>query len=280
MKDKRVVIAHYHTFKNSGTSFDELLTANYGDAHLCFDGPFAYTNFSQPELVKIVRRHPEVLAFSSHSIRLPVPTDLWTTILAAVFVRHPILRIRSAYGFEMKSWRSKQQVNNAPTSKLLAKTFDKFLTQQAPDAPSFDDWINSQREAKDLHLLSNSQTQLFSGVYGSVGLSSLAYPRGKESFRISDLEQAKRNLRTVPLLARTENFERDVQRFPAILQGYGIEFEYRALPAANVTHPIANESLETRLKYVRDEVSGENWAWLLQANTQDQQLYDFAGSLV
>ena len=76
MKEKRSVIVHYHTFKNSGTSFDELLTANYQDAHLCFDGPFPYTLFNQQELLKVIRRNPNKIAFSSHSIRLPVPTDL------------------------------------------------------------------------------------------------------------------------------------------------------------------------------------------------------------
>ena len=103
MKEKRSVIVHYHTFKNSGTSFDELLTANYQDAHLCFDGPFPYTLFNQQELLKVIRRNPNKIAFSSHSIRLPVPTDLEHNAIAALFVRHPILRIRSVYGFEMRS---------------------------------------------------------------------------------------------------------------------------------------------------------------------------------
>ena len=110
MKEKRSVIVHYHTFKNSGTSFDELLTANYQDAHLCFDGPFPYTLFNQQELLKVIRRNPNKIAFSSHSIRLPVPTDLEHNAIAALFVRHPMLRIRSVYGFEMRSAEAAEKI--------------------------------------------------------------------------------------------------------------------------------------------------------------------------
>ena len=48
----RHVICHYHIYKNSGTTFDHLLARNFGDRHVCFDGPFPYFTIGQKELAK------------------------------------------------------------------------------------------------------------------------------------------------------------------------------------------------------------------------------------
>ena len=69
----RHVICHYHIYKNSGTSFDEILRANYGERHIGFDGPFPYFAISQQELAKIIQRNPKAKAFSSHQTSLPPP---------------------------------------------------------------------------------------------------------------------------------------------------------------------------------------------------------------
>ena len=255
MKKQRSVIAHFHTYKNSGTSFDELLTENFGDSHLLFDGPFPYSFINQEELKEIVRRHPSHIAFSSHSIRLPVPTNLWSNVLAAVFIRHPILRVRSVYGFETR---------NSDDSDII----------------DFDAWITAQRKAKTIHALSNSQTQMFSGVYGRVGLHKDFTHRKMGDWRGSDLSQAKRNLQCVPLLARTEYFDDDVQRFGSVLAKHEIEFKFTKKRAANVSNPNAEKSTEDRLQLVRGELSEENYRWLKHANELDQELYEFAGKLL
>ncbi len=285
MNAKRSVIVHYHTFKNSGTSFDKLLTANYKDDHLCFDGPFPYTMFNQQELLKVIRRNPTKTAFSSHSIRLPVPTDLDVNAVAAVFIRHPILRIRSVYGFEMRSEGIKAKLQATVKSKF----FTKKKSPQKPagttnNQPSFDEWITYLRghTASNLNagLLSNSQTHMFCGVYGSVGIAKSFFAGGPKAVRLSDLDQAKRNLLAVPLLARTEAFERDVKRFPEILSKYGIEFNYHDLPAANVSSPEAGRPIDARLQHAQEELSEDNWRWLMDANAQDLELYDFSNELL
>jgi len=285
MKEKRSVIVHYHTFKNSGTSFDELLTANYQDAHLCFDGPFSYTQFNQQELLKVIRRHPNKIAFSSHSIRLPVPTDLEHNAIAALFVRHPILRIRSVYGFEMRSAGTAEKIKSALKKTLHGTTDNAESGKRLLDAnPSFDEWVTHLRNDTTMNLnaglLSNSQTHMFCGVFGSVGLAKTFLAGDPSTFRVSDLDQAKRNLLTVPLLARTEAYEDDVKRFPAILAEYGIEFSYKDLPAANVTHHEVRQPIEKRLEQIMKELSPDNWDWLNNANGQDLELYEFTNQLL
>lgn len=285
MNAKRSVIVHYHTFKNSGTSFDELLTANYEDDHLCFDGPFPYTMFNQQELLKVIRRNPAKIAFSSHSIRLPVPTDLFHNTIAAVFVRHPILRIRSVYGFEMRSAGVGSTIKKALKKTLHGSAGAADATPPLlSDNPSFDEWVTYLRNDQTMNLnaglLSNSQTHMFCGVFGSVGLAKNVFPGSPDAFRISDLDQAKRNVLTVPLLARTETYDNDVQRFPAILAEYGIDFNYQELPAANVTHQGIGQPIDQRLEQIRNELSEENWEWLLSANQQDAELYEFCNQLL
>jgi hypothetical protein len=285
MNSKRSVIVHYHTFKNSGTSFDELLTANYKDNHLCFDGPFPYTMFNQQELLKVIRRSPTKIAFSSHSIRLPVPTDLDVNAVAALFIRHPLLRIRSVYGFEMRSEGIKAKLQTAVKSKLFKKkAIPQEATATADQQPTFDEWVTYLRghTASNLNagLLSNSQTHMFCGVYGTAGIAKTFFADGPKAVRLSDLDQAKRNLLAVPLLARTETFEQDVKRFPEILSRYGIEFNYQDFPAANVSNPNADGSVKDRLQHVEEELSEDNLTWLSYANAQDLELYNFSTEIL
>lgn len=267
----RHVIAHFHTYKNSGSSFDELLQANFGDAHIGFDGPFPFSFFNQQELIKVVNRHPDGVAFSSHQIRLPVPTSLDCKVLAAVFVRHPILRIRSIYGYAQKLSPELQDSEGKNQShRVEALAIEN----------SFEEWILALRAKKSVHHLSNAQTQIFAGVYGAAGLQRFQEKPSDSVHLISDFEQAKRNLAAVPLLARTEYYDEDTARFPDILATYGIDFELKALAPANVTTPYADLSVDDRVEKVLGELSEETRSWLIHANTQDLALYDYATGLL
>jgi len=269
MNAKRQVIVHYHTFKNSGSSFDQLLSANYGDRHLTFDSPFPYTTFNQEELSKIIQRHTRHIAFSSHSIRLPVPTSLWIDTLAVVFVRHPILRVKSVYGFLKKNFNSKKEGQEAKIDE----------TEQWAGQLDFDLWLTKMIETRNLHLLSNSQTQMFSGVYGTRGLTSMVDGKS-QPIRISDLPQAKRNLAGVPLLARTEFYDVDIQNFSKVLESYGIAFENLEQKPVNVTSDTMGEPISTRIQAVLQELSDSNASWVVRANQQDLSLYDYATALL
>ena len=100
---QRNVIVHHHIFKNAGTTFERVLDENYGDKHLSFDGPFTFSHISQDQLAAIIERHPSHVAFSSHQIHLPAPSSLSFRAIPVVFVRHPLLRIRSVFLFEERN---------------------------------------------------------------------------------------------------------------------------------------------------------------------------------
>lgn len=248
----RTVICHYHIYKNSGTTFDGILARNFGQKHICFDGPFPYFTINQKELSKVILRNRSVVAFSSHQIVLPVPPSLEFNVLAAVFVRHPILRIRSIYKFKG------QEQDGTETSRLAGEL-------------DFEAWCaHGLGHQQELVHVSNAQTKLLGG---SVGEPSLA-KRGPKCM-IYDLEQAKRNLGSVALLARTECFSEDVERFVDVMAEHGIEFAIGDTSPRNVTTESIGMSLEERLGEVEAELTPTTWDALRAANQQDLALYDW-----
>jgi len=253
----RTVICHYHIYKNSGTSFDALLTENYGDKHICFDGPFPFFSIDQEEFTKIIQRKNDKVAFSSHQVKLPVPVSLDFHVLPVVFVRHPLLRVLSIYNFK-------------------AQTYDGTTISKAAREMSFDEWItycfgNSQ----ELTQISNSQTRIVGSAYRQKPLMR-RMPMGMEY----DIHQAIRNIDCVKLLARTEHFNEDVKRFPKILCEYDIKFEFKDLAPKNVTSKSFDQSIEERIDGVKQLLSEVNYQKLLDANMQDKRLLEHVSDLL
>lgn len=254
----RTVICHYHIFKNSGTSFDEQLTANYGDAHCTFDGPFRYSKINQDELFKIINNHKHCVAFSSHQINLPVPTSLDFCVEPVVFVRHPLLRIRSIYQFGKKS------PSSSPVGDLSLNL-------------DFADWVHEcMKTPTSVAAISNAQARLLSSVYNRLGIQR----RSPEGGMLCDLNQALRNLSQVNLVGRTEYFESDVGRFTEILARSGIDFSFHRKSATNVTSRDIALPLDARLDNVREEVGDETYDLLESINEQDLYLFNHVSERV
>ena len=257
----RNVIAHYHTYKNSGTSFDRILQSNYGEGHVSFDGPFPYMVISQREFHKIIANHPEAIAFSSHQIRLPVPASAQLNVLAVAFVRHPFLRIRSVYEF------AKRREDPNP-SDLWARELD------------FNGWLAKMRSSRRMVNINNSQVEIYGGVYDAPASMVASGTEQLGFWAEGDIAQAKRNLLTVPLLARTEFFDRDVGIFPKIMAQHGVTFNFTPGIKDNVSSITDGMSLEERIRQIEEELDADNLAWMHAANNNDLALYQFASELI
>ena len=251
----RTVICHYHIYKNSGTSFDSLLTQNFGDRHISFDGPFPFFTIDQEQLSRIIERKVNVVAFSSHQIQLPAPPSLEFNILPVVFLRHPLLRVLSIYRFKRK-------------------TFDGTPTSKAAQGMTFDEWIShSFSDRLEITHISNAQTRFLGSAYRQRPLM-----KRKVNTMEYDINQALRNLGNVKLLARTEYFDEDVSRFPKVLAQYEIDFVFTPANPLNVTGNDHRKSIEERIGEIRQLLSAENYQKLVMANIQDTFLYDFISS--
>ncbi|MCP4091216.1 MAG: sulfotransferase family 2 domain-containing protein [Gammaproteobacteria bacterium] len=249
----RNIICHYHIYKNSGTSFDSILKANYGDKHICFDGPFPFFSINQTEFESIINRHPNIVAFSSHQIKLPVPSSLKFNVLPVIFIRHPILRIYSIYKFKRKT------KDGTSLSKLaIANSFNNWVTH------CFDN-------SMEITHVSNAQTRIISAVYDKKPIIG----RRADAMEY-DINQALRNLSGVELLGRTEMFDGDVQHFPKILKKHGIAFQYINNGPKNVTNNDIHLPLDERIHDVVEKLSQTNTERLQSANTQDMRLFDYA----
>lgn len=253
----RTVICHYHIYKNSGTSFDTLLTENFGDDHICFDGPFPFFTIDQEQLSRIVERKKDIIAFSSHQIQLPAPVSLDYLVLPVVFLRHPLLRIMSIYNFKRQS-------------------DDGTLTSKNARDMTFDEWINyCFSDNQEITHISNAQTRLLGAAYRQRPLM-----RRKPNAMEYDVHQAIRNIKNVPLLARTEYFNQDVGKFPKILSGYGIDFKFEKIDPQNTTSDNLDKPIIERLDAIKQLLTEKNYQRLLDANEQDLMLFDYASNLV
>jgi len=253
----RTVICHYHIYKNSGTSFDSLLSKNYGERHICMDGPFPYFIIDQEQLGRVIERNSKVIAFSSHQFQLPVPVSLDFQVLPVVFVRHPLLRIQSIYKF-------KRQSNDGTITSANAQNM------------MFDEWIeHCFIDRQEITHISNAQTRLLGSVYRQRPLM-----RRNSHAMEYDINQAIRNIENVQLLARTEYFNQDVGYFPRILKKYGVEFNFKETTPLNVTSNFQNRSISDRVDQVTQSLSDGNYQKLLIANKQDSLLFDYVSNSI
>lgn len=251
----RTVLIHYHIYKNSGTSFEQVLDASFGAAHERFDGPYPFFTINQDQLIQIIQRRSNVIAFSSHQVLLPQPTDIDCRIIAATFLRHPILRLGSIYRF-------KRGADDGTLTAQLATTHD------------FAGWIEASFQNRtELTLVSNPQTRYFAGVYGRQ--AEVQVEPGRLTY---DQATARRNLVNVELLGRTEHFESDLVRFTRIASRFGLRLvtpEVTHYNSTEVTSDPASERAECLLSSLPDSLRDK----LLAANAQDFELYAEAGRL-
>ena len=209
--------------------------------------------------------------FSSHQIRLPVPRSLSTRVLAAVFVRDPILRVRSIYAFNRK--RYSQEPEGGGDTPI--NDFQRWSVEC-----DFGEWIARVRNHNSVLQISNAQVQAFGGIHGEPALYHKQRADGVTAAVYSDFDQARRNLEVVPLLARTEHFGRDIQNFAPILEQHGFDFRPEDRDPANVSNPLHGEPTEVRRAAIREEIGEECYTWLENANRQDSALFEFVSAML
>ncbi|HCP80253.1 MAG TPA: hypothetical protein DIT67_01190 [Octadecabacter sp.] len=95
----RTVVLHYHLFKNAGTSLDQVLKHNFGKAWVTTE---FHTNAATntPDVENWIVQNPDASAFSSHTMKGPLPSIQGVQIIPVMLLRDPVARIRSAYQFE------------------------------------------------------------------------------------------------------------------------------------------------------------------------------------
>lgn len=250
----RTVICHYHIYKNSGSTFDRVLRGCFGDHHVAFDSPIPHFQTNQEQLAEIVSQNTSLTSLSSHQIYLPLPATMAFRPVGVVFVRHPMLRIRSIQRFEQ---RQKNEHRHSDSSYLENWLMEKFASPE------------------ELGLLSNGQTNHLCRPY-----CRAPWFEEREGRRVYDIDQAVTNLNQAQCVGRSEHFDADVARFIPILAAYGLSFDPEPGLAENTSSSDFREPMQQQLDSMKGSLTDETWERLLHCNQQDLELYDYASALI
>lgn len=231
-------IIHYHLFKNAGSSVDEMLKQNFGSRWIEqeFGGPHNRSNAA--EVAEFLKGRPNIIALSSHTALLPAPrlTEEW--VFPILFIRHPIIRIESAYVFERKQ-------NADGFSTRLAKEHD------------FAGYVRGHLDHPHHRGTKNFQSYRL----------SFNEPDSSDS----ELVRAMRTIYSLPFVGLVETYAKSVKLLEQLMKPYLPEF--RAIVVRKNATRSREASLEAELKRIRDELGTNLYDELVACNQDDLQLF-------
>jgi hypothetical protein len=235
----RPLLVHYHIFKNAGTSVDRMLKASFGDAWLEqeFTGPLRQR---QEQLRTLLAERPDLTAFSSHTAMLPEPEVPGRLIVPVIFMRHPLLRLRSAYSFERKQVAETR-------GAILAKSTDLRGYIEALLADP------AVRQARNF--------QAFRFAAGTPGRPA------EERARALD------TIARLPFVGLVEAYDESIGRLGRLVQPLLPDFKPVALHE-NATAEKDDIPLASRLSRLREEVGDSLYQRLEEENGWDLELFD------
>jgi len=233
----RKLIFHYHLFKNAGTSVDEMLKANFGQAWVTreFSGGHGPV---QHEMVGWIRAQPEAMAFSSHTALLPAPQGPTWQVFPVIFVRHPIDRIASAYAFERRQ-------GGDGFGAVLARntTLAGYIEVRLA--------MDHDRQCRNFHCA--RLAQMFKADQGS------------------EAERAMRAVAELPFVGLVEAYEQSIRRMTDWLKPHFPQIAPLVM-AKNVSRG-HNEPLEAKLAQVRAEIGEALYGRLEEINGPDMAVH-------
>lgn len=141
----RRVLVHYHLFKNAGTSVDRALQASFGARWASVEATPGERRLEPAALRAALDGEPAIDALSSHTARLRPWAVEGIEVFPAVFLRHPLDRMMSAYEFERKQKADTPGARRAKTmsfaqyvdffvSGTTARTFRNFQAHRLAEA--------------------------------------------------------------------------------------------------------------------------------------------------
>jgi hypothetical protein len=234
--EKRCVIIHYHLFKNAGSSVDKVLKDNFGSAWATQEYAGQPARVMADAVCDFLAGHPEIRVLSSHTLRLPPPDISGVEIFPIIFVRHPIDRIRSAYGFE-RQWPRDDAGSRVAAELDFAGYIRVWLSTNGRNHRSFQTW--------------------------RLAMAEPAAPG-------TELERALCVAERLPFVGCVEAFDASMLVLERLLAPRFPEFRTFAA-YENVTR--GKESLEERLAAIEGELGDVLYDELVAANADDLVLH-------
>ena len=238
----KIIVGHYHLFKNAGTSVDTILENSFSSYWKTVEFNKKYGKSNSPLVKEWLLNNLEISAFSSHTALFPIPVIDSIFIIPIVFLRHPIDRIWSIYKFERKH---KIILNS---SIKLAKKYD------------FACYLNHQLDRQDNRSFRNFQTYRFSFL--NIQQNS------------TELEKALSGFNSLPLVGIVDHFDLSMKLFKDIIIKYFPSFQVKPTHKNITSHQ--NLSLEEKLDLIKSSLDSSTYERLLESNDEDLKLYNEA----
>ncbi len=235
----RNVILHYHFFKNAGTSFDGVLKQNFKGKWVEREFPNSRGAEHQAEVAKWILSQPEAIAFSSHTMDGPPPKIPGINVVPYVFIRHPILRLKSVYEFERK-----QMPHESVGSRLAhGRTFSEYVEGRLA--------INGDRQCKNFHC------------------ARLARWIGSDE---DEFTRASQVLLSLPAFGIVERFEKSMENFASAYKSMFPFFK----PTSMKLNSSSVDGGGMSLSKIEAELGVPTFSKIMKLNQNDLNLYDVA----
>jgi len=242
----RVVIQHFHLYKNAGTTIDWVLEKNFKEKLLKFDGPTSDYKYSRQEIENIIEENTDKIAFSCHQMVFPPASNHDCQVFPIIFLRHPVDRIGSIYDFE------KNYHHNPENPEVKSMTMSEYINMRLK-----------------VHLgttLINFQTRILSGKEHDLSNGVIT----EELF----LKAVKR-LQNSPFIGLVEKIEQSLVVLEENLKEFFPKIDL-AFVSKNVNHKRRKDPLEKRLVEIKKQLSNELWLKINNDNFYDFTLYKIA----
>lgn len=234
-----MLIFHYHLFKNAGTSVDAMLKENFGDRWIEQEFETGDRARNREQVEDFLRDHPDIAALSSHTALLPPPELPDRTVFPILFIRHPLLRLASAYRFE---------------ARQDADTFGARLAKRT----EFPGYIEELLEQPEPGQARNFQA----------GRLAMHFPE-TEGTR---LNRALRAVDALPFVGLVEAYDRSVEWLAELLRP---DFpDFRPVVVQKNVSGGAVRDIEGRLAEIRQQLGNVLFGRLCDANREDIAVYE------
>lgn len=238
--ETRPLILHYHLFKNAGTSIDALLRMNFPSGWMEKEFPTDAVQGNSALVADFIGGQPELAALASHTALLPLPAVAGRKIFPILFVRHPLLRLWSAYIFERQ-----QQVD----------TFGANLAKKT-DLAGYLKVLIENKGNRQLHNFHTSRL-------------AFAYPQDTGT----ELERALRAVEALPFIGLVERYEQSLHVLRALLWPDFPDFKIKAF-RKNASAEDDGSSPQEKIATLRGLLGDSFFSEIVEANADDLRIFD------
>ena len=193
-------------------------------------------------LLNFLKNNPNFVAFSSHNIRFPIPSDPEIDFISMIFIRNPIDRAFSVYGYNQRNYQDKDPSKLAKNMSLKEYVIWNLVSNN--------------------RLMNDSQLQFLSD-------KSLE----KKSDRLKTVFQLINNCSIIGIVDR---FDESMVLAEEILKKHFKKIDLAYL-RQNVT-PGREEKLENRVNSIKKELGVGVVNKLIKMNELDQKIYSHANN--